>query len=166
MCVHKNTHTQVWLLMAISQSLTFTIWLLKLRRGLGLSLIRSCGAKSNQSKREQRAKPSPYKRVSVVCSVWLLSQQESVFGCGLPQSKATSLSLCVHFFTLFSCLSCIFFSSQAKKEWEGWRVFASYSSPCSRCLTLTSQYDTDAICLSPPDITTVLPAVGAWGLLH
>lgn len=69
MCVHKNSHTQVSSLMAISQSLTFTIWLLKLQRGLGLSLIRSCGAKSNQSKREQRAKPSPYKRVSVVRSV-------------------------------------------------------------------------------------------------
>ena len=38
--------------------------------------------------------------------------------------------------------------------------------PCSHCLTLTSQYDTDAICLSPPDITTVLPAAGAWGLRH
>lgn len=163
MCVYKNTHTQVWSFMAISQSLTFTIWLLKLQRGLGLSLIRSCGAKSNQSKREQRAKPSPY--VSVVFSVWLLSQQDS-FGGWLLQGKATSLPLLVHLFTLSSCLSCIFFNSQGKREWGGWRVFACYSSPCSHCLTLTSQYDTDAICLSPPDITTVLPIAGAWGLLH
>lgn len=75
-----HTHAQVWSFMAASQSLTFTIWLPKLWRGLGLSLIRSCGAKSNQCKREQRAKPSLYKRVSVARSAWLLSPQDSEFG--------------------------------------------------------------------------------------
>lgn len=35
--------------------------------------------------------------------------------------------------------------------------------PHSHCLTLASQYDADAIYLSPPDITTVLPAAGARG---
>lgn len=114
----------------------------KLRRGLDLSLIRSCGAKSNQSKREQRAKPCPFKRVSVVCSVWLLSQQDSVFGGWLLWGTATSLPFLVHMLPLSSCLSCIVSNSQGKREWEGWRVFASYSSPCSHCLTLTSQYDT------------------------
>lgn len=37
------------------------------------------------------------------------------------------------------------------------------SSPRSHWLTFTSQYDADAIYLSPPDITTVHPAAGARG---
>lgn len=125
------------------------------QRGLGLSLIRSCGAKSNQSKRERRAKPFPSQGVSAVCSVRSLSHQH------LPGGKRPPL-----------CCSCsplspfLLFNSQGKREWEGWRVFASYSSPCSHCLTLTRQYDTNAIWLSLRDITTVLPAAGAWGLLH
>lgn len=86
-------------------------------------------------------------------------------------------------FALSSCLSCVFVWSSRKegvRRVEVESFFASHSSsypsqtpptphphpPCSHCLTLTSQYDTDAICLSPPDITTVLPAAGAWGLRH
>ena len=89
-CVFIKTHTYAGLIARgrFSKLLTFTIWMLKLRRGLGLSLIRSCGAKSNQSKREQRAKPSPCKRVSVVCAVWLLSEQD--FGGWRFRRKATS----------------------------------------------------------------------------
>lgn len=77
--VSLKKHSQVWLLAAIFQKLTFTIWLLKLQRALCLRLIRFCGAKSNQYKREQRAKRSLNKRVSVVFVVWLLSQWDSAW---------------------------------------------------------------------------------------
>lgn len=55
---------------------------------------------------------------------------------------------------------------QAKERVRGWSIFTSHSSPGSHCLTLTSQYDTGAMCLSPPDITTVLGTAGARGLFH
>lgn len=100
----------------------------------------------------------------VLCDCYLNRTLCLEVGARLLQSKATSPSLLVYLFTLSSRL--IFSSSQGKSEREGWRVFASYSSPCSHWLTLTSQYDTDTICLSPPDITTVLPDAGAWALLH
>lgn len=122
--------------MAISQRLTFTIWMLKLQRGLGLSLIRSCGAKSNQSKREQRAKPSPV-QTCVCCLLRVIAISTGLCVWRLElQSKATSLPLPVHFFALSSCLSCIFFSSQGKREWEGWRVFALLLLPLLTLLNL------------------------------
>lgn len=55
---------------------------------------------------------------------------------------------------------------QSKERVKGWGVFTSHSSTGSHCLTLTSQYDTGAMCLSPPDITTVLGTAGARGLFH
>lgn len=146
--------------------LTFTIWMLKLQRGLDPSLIRSCGAKSNQSKWEQRTKPSPYKLclLSALCDCYL--SRTLCLEAGASKQSHLSTSSCSPLCLLLLPLMRLFFSSRGTREWEGWRIFTSYSSPCSHCLTLTSQYDTDPICLSPPDITTVLPAAGAWGLHH
>lgn len=59
--------------------------------------------------------------------------------------------------------TCISQQSGEEKVWKMRNFHLVPSSPRSRWLTLTSQYDADAIYLSPPDITTVHPAAGARG---
>lgn len=121
---------------------------------MGPGLIRSCGAKSNQSKRERRAEPSLNKRARRLLCVMSASTGVSLEDeAGFYQSRTTSLF--IHF--SFPHTSPTFLFSVLKKEWVT-------HSP--HCLTLTSQYDVRAICLSSLDITTALPAAGALGLLH
>lgn len=136
--------------MAVFHNLTFTIWLLKRWRALGPGLIRSRGAKSNQSKRERRAEPSLNKRVCHLLCVISVSTGVSLENRAGHQSRTTSLFL-------YSPTLLMHFPQCLKKTWV---THSPY------CLTLTSQYDMHTICLSSLDITTALLAAGPQGLLH
>lgn len=121
----------------------------KAAKRLGQSLIRSRGAKSNQ-----RTAPAHSNRVSFICTGchvrrWGLQNNTSF--------QSVLRLLCPH----------VYFSAVGWKESPKDEEFLPWTLlPHSPCLTLTSQYDADAIYLSPPDITTVLPAAGARGPPH